>query len=334
MRPRLAPPVRDRLKAFLRRLISDARGNVAMLFGLSLPVLILMTVGGVDIHRASTVRVNLQDALDAAALAAARSPYSEAEDLQRVGLASLRANLQAYPHVILREADTAFVLNDANVIVASSRVDVKTLVASIFLPPYGQFMDEYLPVGAHSEVDRSSKNVEVGLVLDITGSMSGQRIVDLKAAASQLVDIVVQDVQTPFYTRMAIIPYSMGVNLGSYANNARGTPTGSRPISAAAWTTGSARSISGITRASPGVVSSSSHGFSTGDWIWISGVSGMTQVNDRAFRVVKINNSSYSLQSWTGSTWAAVNTTGAMAIAFTVPAASPGNACSSTARSA
>jgi Flp pilus assembly protein TadG len=309
MRPRLAPPVRDRLKAFLRRLISDARGNVAMLFGLSLPVLILMTVGGVDIHRASTVRVNLQDALDAAALAAARSPYSEAEDLQRVGLASLKANLQAYPHVILREADTSFVLNDANVIVASSRVDVKTLVASIFLPPYGQFMDEYLPVGAHSEVDRSSKNVEVGLVLDITGSMSGQRIVDLKAAASQLVDIVVQDVQTPFYTRMAIIPYSMGVNLGSYANNARGTPTGSRPISAAAWTTGSARSISGITRASPGVVSSSSHGFSTGDWIWISGVSGMTQVNDRAFRVVKINNSSYSLQSWTGSTWAAVNTT-------------------------
>jgi Flp pilus assembly protein TadG len=309
MRPRLAPPVRDRLKAFLRRLISDARGNVAMLFGLSLPVLILMTVGGVDIHRASTVRVNLQDALDAAALAAARSPYSEAEDLQRVGLASLRANLQAYPHVILREADTAFVLNDANVIVASSRVDVKTLVASIFLPPYGQFMDEYLPVGAHSEVDRSSKNVEVGLVLDITGSMSGQRIVDLKAAASQLVDIVVQDVQTPFYTRMAIIPYSMGVNLGSYANNARGTPTGSRPISAAAWTTGSSRSISGITRASPGVVSSSSHGFATGDWIWISGVSGMTQINDRAYRVVRINTGSYSLQAWNGSSWQAVNTT-------------------------
>ena len=78
-------------RALARRLARDVRGNVAMLFGLSLPVLILMTFGGVDIHRISTVRVNLQDALDAAALAAARSPYTEDEDLQRVGLAALKA---------------------------------------------------------------------------------------------------------------------------------------------------------------------------------------------------------------------------------------------------
>ena len=75
----------------VRRFAGDVRGNVAMLFGLSLPVLILMTFGGVDIHRISTVRVNLQDALDAAALAAARSPYTEDADLQRVGLAALKA---------------------------------------------------------------------------------------------------------------------------------------------------------------------------------------------------------------------------------------------------
>ena len=167
------------LRSFTRRVANDARGNVAMLFGLSLPVLILMTVGGVDIHRASTVRVNLQDALDAAALSAARSPYTAPADIQRVGLTSLRANLKAYPNITLREADTSFVLNSDAVVIASSKVDVKTLVANLFLPPYGQFMDDYLPVGAHSEVDRSSKNIEVGLVLDITGSMAGQRIIDL-----------------------------------------------------------------------------------------------------------------------------------------------------------
>lgn len=297
------------LRAFTRRMVDDARGNVAMLFGLSLPVLILMTVGGVDIHRASTVRVNLQDALDAAALAAARSPYTEDEDLREVGLASLRANLQAYPGVTLREADTSFVLNSDNVVVASSRVDVKTLVANIFLPPYGKFMDDYLPVGAHSEVDRSSKNIEVGLVLDITGSMSGQRIIDLKAAATQLVDIVVQDVQTPFYTRMAIIPYSMGVNLGSYANNARGTPIGSRSISAAEWAIGSSSNISGITRANPGVVTTSNnHGFQSNDYVWIRNVDGMDEVNDRAYRIQRIDNKKFSLQSWNGSSWVTVST--------------------------
>ena len=311
MRPSLNTSVRSRLKAFLGRLLSDARGNVAMLFGLSLPVLILMTVGGVDIHRASTVRVNLQDALDAAALAAARSPHTDAADLHAVGLTALKANLQAYPDIILREADTSFVLNSENVVVASSMVDVKTLVANIFLPPYGKFMDDYLPVGAHSEVDRSSKNVEVGLVLDITGSMGGQRIVDLKAAANQLVDIVVQDVQTPFYTRMAIVPYSMGVNLGSRANSARGTPIGARNISHMAWAASSARNISNISRANKGVVTTATgHGLQSNDYVWIRNVDGMWQVNDRPYRVKRINNKKFSLESWNGSSWVTVNTSG------------------------
>lgn len=294
---------------FVARFQRETRGNVAMIFSLAIPVLVLMTVGGVDIHRASTVRINLQDALDAATLAAARSPYTTDTDLSRVGLAALRANLQAYPDIILREDLTTFSMNSDSVVIADSKVDVKTLIANIVLPPYGKFMEDYLPVGAHSEVNRSSKNLEVALVLDITGSMGGQRLIDLKAAAKDLVDLVVQPIQTPFYSKMSVVPYAVGVNLGSYANGARGTPTSYRSITGAAWTIGSSKRITGITRASTGVVTSSSHGFATGDWVWISGVKGMTQINDRAFRVVKINNNSYSLQSWNGSSWATVSTT-------------------------
>lgn len=290
-----------------KRLRDDARGNVAMIFGLSLPVLILMTVGGVDIHRVSTVRMNLQDALDAATLAAARSNYSADVDLQRVGLAALQANLAAYPDVTLLTGETTFTMNSDQVVIASARANVKTLVANIFLPPYGQFMDDYLPVGAHSEVNRSSKNLEVALVLDITGSMAGQRIIDLKAAAKDLVEMVVQPLQTPYYSKMSIVPYSVGVNTGSYANSARGTPAGYTSITAAAWTVGLSKSISGISRANPGVVTSTAHGFITGDFVWISGVSGMTQVNNRAYRVTRININSYSLQSWNGSSWSNVN---------------------------
>jgi Flp pilus assembly protein TadG len=295
--------------AFARRLADNAGGNVAIMFAISLPVLILMTVGGVDIHRASTVRANLQDALDAATLAAARSPYTADSDLQRVGLAALKANLKAFPEVILSEDDTSFVMNDDNVVIATSKVSVKAVVAHIVLPPYGRFMDEYLLVRADSEVDRASKNIEVGLVLDITGSMGGQRIVDLKAAATQLVDIVVQDVQTPFYSRMAIVPYSVGVNLGAYADDARGTPIGARAMSDMEWAVESARDISDITRASTGVVTTaSSHGLQTNDYVWIRNVAGMSQVNNRAYRVEKINGTSFSLQSWNGSSWETVQT--------------------------
>lgn len=290
------------LRAFTRRMADDARGNVAMLFGLSLPVLILMTVGGVDIHRASTVRVNLQDALDAAALAAARSPYTANADLQRVGLASLRANLKAYPNITLREADTSFVLTSDQVVVASSKVDVKALVANIFLPPYGQFMDDYLPVGAHSEVDRSSKNIEVALVLDTTGSMAGQKIIDLRAAAKALVDIVVQDVQTPWYSKVAIVPYSMAVNVDTYANAARGSIVGSTNISGAVINlAGTPKTITGATKARPVVITSTAHGFSNNDVVWISGVGGMTSLNNKPYVVRNKTNDAFQLYTLAGN---------------------------------
>lgn len=273
------------LRAFVRRAAGDRRGNVAMVFALSMPVLILMTVGGVDIHRASTVRVNLQDALDAAALAAARSPYTADADLQRIGLASLKANLAAYPHIILKEAETSFVLNDDDVIVARAKVDVKTLVANIFMPPYGKFMDDYLPVGVNSEVDRSSRNIEVAMVLDVTGSMAGQRIIDLRAAAKELIDIVVQPIQTPYYSKVAIVPYSMGVNLDSRAAAARGPITGSTNITKASWAAGEAKAITAATKANPVRITSPGHTFANGDVVWITGVGGMTSLNKKVFTV-------------------------------------------------
>ncbi|MDP1911889.1 ubiquitin-activating E1 FCCH domain-containing protein [Brevundimonas sp.] len=302
------------LRAFTRRLADDARGNVAMLFGLSLPVLVLMTVGGVDIHRASTVRVNLQDALDAAALSAARSPYTAAPDIQRVGLAALRANLKAYPDIILRETDTSFVLNSDDVVIASSRVDVKTLVANLFLPPYGKFMDDYLPVGAHSEVDRSSRNIEVALVLDTTGSMAGQKIIDLRAAAKDLVDIVVQDLQTPWYSRVAIVPYSMAVNVDSYADSARGSIIGSTNITNISWYTGVPGTVTRATRANPAVITASRHGFSNGDKVAFWNAAGMTELNGVSFTISNVTANTFRLSGVDSRNWGTFSGTASVAV--------------------
>ncbi len=279
----------------------ETAGNVAMIFSLSLPVLVLMTVGGVDIHRASTVRINLQDALDAATLAAARSPYTSDADLSRVGLASLRANLQAYPDIILREDQTTFTLNNDSVVIANSKVDVKTLVANIVLPPYGKFMEDYLPVGAHSEVDRSSKNIEVALALDMSGSMKGQKLLDLKAAAKDLVDLIVQPVQTPYYSRVALVPWSYSVNPGSYLNAVRGTVTGSTNITGAVINlTGTQKTITSATKARPVVITSNSHGFANDEVVWITGVSGMTQLNNKPYVVKNKTTNTFELYTLDG----------------------------------
>ena len=305
--------VRTAARSFLRRFAASRRGNVAMIFALTMPVLIMITMGGVDINRASTVRVNLQDALDAATLAAARSTAVTPADLTAIGTKALKANLANYPNINLDSA--SFTLNSDHVVIADARVNVKTLVANIILPPYGKLLDDTLPVGAHSEVNRSSKNIEVGLVLDITGSMAGSRIADLKAAAAQLVDIVVQPVQTPYYTRMAIIPYSIGVNLGSYADAARGAPVGSRPITGAAWFAASAKTITGMSKANPAAVTVNSHGLVTGDTIWIDGLSDgsgilgtkYSTLNGSAYLVTRVDNNTFTLRSTGGSN---INTTG------------------------
>ena len=289
-------------RGLVRRLAGDVRGNVAMLFGLSLPVLVLMTFGGVDIHRLSTVKVNLQDALDAATLAAARSPYTTDAELKQVGLASLRANLQAYPDVTLQEDLTTFTLSDGDVVIADARVQVKTLVANIFLPPYGKMMDDTMPVGGHSEVDRSSRNIEVALVLDVTGSMAGQRIIDLKAAATELVDIIVQPLQTPYYSKLALVPYSMAVNVGSDANAIRGTPRGSTRITGATINLDSAEKIiTAATDTKPVVITSTAHGFSNNDVVWISGATGMTQLNNKAYLVKNKTADTFQLYSLNGN---------------------------------
>jgi Flp pilus assembly protein TadG len=264
-------------------------------------VLAMTALVGVDVHRISTVRANLQDALDAAALAAARSSHMDDAGITTVGMAALRANLQAYPQISLREDLTTFRLTADGAVIAVSKVDVDTLVANIFLPPYGRVLDDQVQVGVESEVLRSSTNLEVALVLDITGSMAGSRIVTLRDSATELIELVVQTQQTPYYSKAAIIPYSMGVNLGSMANAARGAPPSSRSISGASWSTGSTRTISSISKNNSRItVTSSGHGFQTGDFVYVWNASGMTQINDQAFRVRRVDTNTFRLQTASG----------------------------------
>lgn len=301
-----------RLSSVAARLRGDRRGNVAILFALALPTLVMVVLGGIDIQRVTTVRANLQDALDAATLAAARSPYVEDEDLTEVGLNVLKANMQGFPGVTINDTAIRFKLENGEIVVANATVDVKTLVANIVLPPYGKILDDTLPVGAHSEVNRSTKDVEVALVLDVTGSMSGSRIRDLKTAANDLVDIVVQDEarQAVTRTRIALVPYSMGVNAGDYAAAARGDIRGRTDIDAADWGTGSAKAISGVTKGSQTTITANAHGFDTNDYVWVTGVSSSgngsslaTRLNNKPYRVVRVNANSIRLQTWNGSAW-------------------------------
>ena len=284
------------LRSLVARMTSDRGGNVVMIFALVMPALIMITLGGIDISRITTVKARVQDALDAAALAAARSPYTTPEELKGVALIALKANLRnsAAEYV---DSDLSIDLTEDQVIVADLRVQVKTLVANVVLPPYGKLLDDTLPVSVHSEVNRSSKNVEVALVLDITGSMDGAPLASLKAAAKKLVEIVVQGSQEPFTSRVALIPYSVGVNVGGYADKVRGSLQGPTAISGADW----ADPSKSISRISSGNVTSSNHGLQVNDYVWVSGVSNASQgLNNNVHRVASISGNVFRLAGYSG----------------------------------
>lgn len=268
----------------LRGLARDERGAAAVFFAVGLLLLAPVTLGLVDVYMITTQRSQLQDALDTATLYAARSDKTTTADIQIVGDDALRANLKLADGQ--RITFSEFKLDGIKVISK----------AKISPPNIGPRLWDQADIEANSEVLRNSNNVEVALVLDTTGSMSAQ-MGNLRTAAKDLVDLVVKDKQppeVPYYTKVAIVPYSYGVNMGSYETSIRGGTRGSTAITAA-------------TKANPVVVTSANHGLKEGERVYISGVKGMTQLNSKTFIATDVTANTFKLKIWSSGSASWVN---------------------------
>jgi len=277
-------------KQFVRRFTLSKAGGVALIFGLSFIPLSMLTLCAIDFHRASTVRMALQDALDAASLAAARTQSATTTaQIQTIGANVMAANMQTFNDTVI--TTTTFTLSGDGTVTAHAAADVTPLVANMFLGGPMQ-------VGADSVVKRASKSLEVAMVLDTTGSMSGSRITDLKSAANDLIDLVVQAVQTPHYSKIAIVPYSQAVNAGTYVTTARGAIDANSTL------------ITGATKANPVVITANGHGRAVGDKIYITGVSGMTQLNGKVYTISAKTTNTITLQGINGTSYSTFSGSG------------------------
>ncbi|MEK9811170.1 MAG: ubiquitin-activating E1 FCCH domain-containing protein, partial [Candidatus Nanopelagicales bacterium] len=70
---------------------------------------------------------------------------------------------------------------------------------------------------------------------------------------------------------------------------------------------GSPKTITAITQASPGVLTSNSHGLSDGEEIYIDSVGGMVELNNRNFKVANATTNTFTLQDLFGND---IDTTG------------------------
>lgn len=80
-------------------------------------------------------------------------------------------------------------------------------------------------------------------------------------------------------------------------------------LSGTTWTSvpklAATKTISGITRANPAVVTANTHGYSNGDTIYISGVVGMTQVNGLFFTAANVATNTFELSGINSSAYTA-----------------------------
>ena len=195
-------------------------GNVAIIFGLTIAIIFGAVGGAIDYGRWLTARTQTQNAVDAAVLAAGRVLQSSGGNTDAALEAARTYYRRLKPDVTIDE-NIDFTLTDngaAIEAVTHSIVETPFLSAvGIKSMPVHTSAKAVLAVGGNSET-----NLEVSMMLDITGSMSGSKIKDLKLAAKDLINIVVWENQTEFTSRVAIAPFAPRVNVGSYVSTLTG----------------------------------------------------------------------------------------------------------------
>jgi Flp pilus assembly protein TadG len=204
--------------------LEDRRGNIAMMFGILLFVIVGAAGIAIDLQRSSMIRSAVHEAADAGILAAARykANHPNADDTELTDVArrvfdnamrdGVSPTISSFA-VSFDSADETFALD----VVGTS----KTLMMGVL----GQ---DYSDVGARSEVKLGKPALlEVAMALDVTGSMNQQgKISALRNSAKDLIESLFESDEAD--VKIGIVPFAQYVNIGaSYAGQSWLTvPTG------------------------------------------------------------------------------------------------------------
>jgi Flp pilus assembly protein TadG len=182
------------------------RGNVALGAALLLVPMALLAGLGIDFGRAWLAQERLGAAVDSAALAGAR--VLGARDPAADARMYFDANFTAGSGVVLEGFTAAPSANgDTLEVSASGRIHTS------FLQLAGSRW-ESLPIGARATARRTTMGMELALVLDVTGSMAGTSMTQMRLAASDLVNILFGGRSTLDTLYVSVVPYTTSFNIG------------------------------------------------------------------------------------------------------------------------
>lgn len=202
----------------LRRFAGDARGNVAVVA--TIAALPLMVGAGIAIDYARVARSQsaLQVAVDAATLAAASS--------DKLSMAGLNAAQKTARKNEIADLARSFVKSNYSDEGVDTVIDVTVTETTVSVQGTQAFPTTLMSLAGINTVDIAARaevnlqggiaeNIEIVLVMDITGSMKGTKIADAKSAAKALIQKVLDDKTSDDKVRFALVPFSGSVNVGA-----------------------------------------------------------------------------------------------------------------------
>jgi hypothetical protein len=201
LRDRIVRPATRTVHLALCRFTRDESGTL-IIFGLFIFVLMLFAGGmSVDLMRHEARRTLVQNTADRAVLAAAAMRQElEPEDVVA----------DYFEKAGVPEGLTGITV-DSGLNFRNVRADTSSEISPFFMQMLGVDSIEAISAGAAEE---RITNVEIALVLDVSGSMgSNSKIQNLRAAADEFIETILRDDQEDRVS-IAVVPYNAQVNLG------------------------------------------------------------------------------------------------------------------------
>lgn len=168
--------------AFVKQRGNDQLGAVAVVFAVSLVVLIGFVALSIEAGRWYLVRSELSKAVDAAALAGAKNisnPFVDVSTIAReMGYENFRTGMLGTPSGGQGSVSFTVTRPDSRKVQVTGRVSSSAVFGRLF---------GIQQVATGSSGTAEKNKVEIMMVLDRSGSMSGQPIADLKTAARSFV---------------------------------------------------------------------------------------------------------------------------------------------------
>jgi Flp pilus assembly protein TadG len=198
------------LSKLLKNYERDERGSFSILLMVMFTTLVLIAGAGIDLVRYEAVRSSIQYNLDRAVLAAASMrAQGEPKDIVENYMSTV-ASLEAF-EVNMDDANT-------NVTVTGRRV---AATASAELNTYFLKLAgiDTMGVQVSSQASEEIPNLEISMVLDVSGSMldqatgGGTKMSKLRTAAVEFIDAMVTNSPQGSVASVSIVPYSSNVSL-------------------------------------------------------------------------------------------------------------------------